>query len=76
MGRPRKDGTPARPAGTKALDALSLAELKQVRNIVSQMDAELKAPADEYDYMGRGDSRKIGYMEVKVEALMTLLRMI
>lgn len=74
MGRPRKDGTPARPAVKP--ETISSAELTQVRNIVSQIDAELKAPADEYDYMGHADSRKIGYVEVKIEALMLLLRMI
>lgn len=72
MGRPRKDGTPARTPVKKSDEV----DLVKVRNIVSQIDAELKAPADEYDYMGHADSRKIGYVEVKIEALMALLRMI
>lgn len=66
MGRPRKDGTPA--------STLGASELKQARNIVSQMHAELQEPVD--DYFGTSYARKCGYLEVKIEALMVLLRMV
>jgi hypothetical protein len=72
MGRPRKDGTPARTP-VKNSDEV---DLVKVRDIVYQMHEELRRPSDEYDYMGHGDSRKCGYMEVKVDTLMALLRMI
>lgn len=51
-------------------------DLTKVRNIVSQMHAELQEPVDERDGYGDGYERKCGYLEVKVEALMLLLRMV
>ena len=65
MGRPRKDGTPAR----KPVRTAKEPDISRVRTLVLRMSAELNAPADDYDYQGQGYARKVGYCQYVLEEL-------